>query len=61
VLLGRAWLWGLAAGRQEGVATMLELVAEEMRIAMRMMGRDTVEIGREAALIPQDFLTWPNS
>jgi L-lactate dehydrogenase (cytochrome) len=60
VLLGRAWLWGLAAGRQEGVATMLELVAEEMRIAMRMMGRDTVEIGREAALIPQDFLTWPN-
>lgn len=61
VLLGRAWLWGLAAGAQSGVATMLDLVAEEMRVALLMMGRDSVAIGREAVLVPTEFLTWPNA
>jgi len=61
VLLGRAWLWGLAAGRQEGVAAMLDLVSREMRSALMMMGKKDVAIGRDAVMVPPEFLEWPNS
>ncbi len=61
VLLGRAWLWGLAAARQQGVEAMLGLVNREMRAALMMMGKDSVAIGRDAVLAPAEFLSWPNA
>src|SRR3546814_18601735 len=42
VLLGRAWVYALAARGQSGVETLLDLLDREMRVAMRLTG----EIGR---------------
>lgn len=38
VLLGRAWLYALAAGGEAGVAQMLDLFEKEMRVAMTLTG-----------------------
>lgn len=37
-LIGRAYLYGLMAGGQEGVRRAIELLAEETRVAMTLMG-----------------------
>ncbi len=42
VLLGRAWLWALAAQGETGVTTMLELIEKEMRVAMTLTGIKTL-------------------
>lgn len=47
VLLGRAWLYALAAGGEAGVAQLLDLFAKEMRVAMALTGTRTIaEIDR---------------
>ncbi len=47
VLLGRAWLYALAAGGEAGVAQLLELFAKEMRVAMALTGTSSIaEIDR---------------
>lgn len=47
VLLGRAWLYALAAGGQPGVAKLLELFEKEMRVAMALTGvRDIASVDR---------------
>ena len=38
VLLGRAWAYALAAGGQQGVSQMLNLMEAEMRVAMTLTG-----------------------
>ena len=38
VLLGRAWLYALAARGEAGVAQLLDLIAREMRVAMALTG-----------------------
>jgi L-lactate dehydrogenase (cytochrome) len=38
VLLGRAWLYALAASGEGGVAKLLDLMAREMRVAMTLTG-----------------------
>ena len=38
VLLGRAWLWALAAEGEAGVAKLLRLIEAEMRVAMALTG-----------------------
>jgi L-lactate dehydrogenase (cytochrome) len=38
VLLGRAWLFALAARGEAGVAQLLELISREMRVAMTLTG-----------------------
>jgi L-lactate dehydrogenase (cytochrome) len=38
VLLGRAWLYALAANGEAGVAKLLELMSREMRVAMTLTG-----------------------
>ena len=38
VLLGRAWVWALAAGGQPAVERMLLLLAAELRVAMALTG-----------------------
>lgn len=43
VLLGRAWAYALAAGGQAGVEHMLDLIAAEMRVAMALTGRTSID------------------
>lgn len=46
VLAGRAPLWGLAASGEEGARTVLELLCEELAVALHLMGCRTVaELG----------------
>ena len=42
VALGRAYLWGLAAGGEAGVARALALMEEELRRAMALLGRASI-------------------
>jgi L-lactate dehydrogenase (cytochrome) len=37
-LLGRAWAWALGARGEEGVAHMLQIVRQELRVAMALTG-----------------------
>ncbi|MEO9130196.1 MAG: L-lactate dehydrogenase [Sphingomonas sp.] len=38
VLLGRAWLWALAAGGEAGVDQMLSMLAHEIKVVMTLAG-----------------------
>jgi isopentenyl diphosphate isomerase/L-lactate dehydrogenase-like FMN-dependent dehydrogenase len=42
VLIGRPYLWGLAAAGDGGVAWVLETLREELVMAMRLVGATTV-------------------
>ena len=42
VALGRAYLWGLAAGGEAGVARALALLEEELRRDMALLGRTNI-------------------
>ncbi len=42
VLLGRAWVYALAAAGEGGVTQLLDLIAAEMRVAMALTGVTTV-------------------
>jgi L-lactate dehydrogenase (cytochrome) len=45
VLLGRAWLYALAARGEDGVVNLLQLIEKEMRVAMALSGvRSIAEI-----------------
>ena len=47
VLLGRSWIYGLAANGQAGVEHVLELIQKEMQVAMALTGcRSIAEIDR---------------
>jgi isopentenyl diphosphate isomerase/L-lactate dehydrogenase-like FMN-dependent dehydrogenase len=37
-LIGRPWLWGLAAGGERGVTRVLELLREELDLALALVG-----------------------
>ncbi len=61
VLLGRAFVYALAAQGGEGVANLLDLIAREMRVAMTLTGARTIaditahslaEVTRHAAVSP---------
>lgn len=48
VMLGRAWAWALGARGQAGVAHMLQIIRQEMLIAMMLTGcTDVRKAGRE--------------
>ncbi|HEV7446590.1 MAG TPA: alpha-hydroxy-acid oxidizing protein [Steroidobacteraceae bacterium] len=42
MLLGRAWLFALAARGEAGVAQLLELISREMRVAMTLTGSHSI-------------------
>ena len=49
VLMGRPWVWALAAQGQSGVRDMLAIMRQEFRIAMALSGVTRVaDIGRDA-------------
>lgn len=49
VLIGRAYLYGLMAGGEDGVRRVLEILATELRQAMRAVGARTVAELRSSA------------
>lgn len=53
VLLGRAWVYALAAAGERGVAHLLDLFEKEMRVAMTLTGaRSIADIGRDSLDLP---------
>jgi len=53
VLLGRAWAFALAAGGGAGVRRMLDLLRQELFVAMALTGhRRVADVGRDAVLRP---------
>jgi pre-mycofactocin synthase len=56
VLIGRAYLWGLAANGQAGVENVLDLLRDGLGSAMVGLGRSSVaELSREDVVIPPGF------
>jgi L-lactate dehydrogenase (cytochrome) len=54
VLLGRAYIYALAADGRNGVKNLLDLMATEMRVAMTLCGaRSIAELTRDN-LVPED-------
>jgi L-lactate dehydrogenase (cytochrome) len=46
-MIGRAWLYGLAAGGEAGVAQALDILVKEIDVTMTLLGRTTIsELGR---------------
>lgn len=57
VLLGRAWVYALAANGEDGVAHMLKLLDAEMRVAMALTGRTSIANIDGTALVSGERLT----
>jgi heme/flavin dehydrogenase (mycofactocin system) len=56
VMIGRAYLWGLAAAGQAGVENVLDLLSYGVDSALRGLGRSSVqELSRQDLLIPDGF------
>jgi L-lactate dehydrogenase (cytochrome) len=58
VMIGRAYLWGLAAGGERGVSNVLEILRSGIDEALLGLGRASVrDLVREDLIIPEDFTT----
>jgi heme/flavin dehydrogenase (mycofactocin system) len=56
VMIGRAYLWGLAAGGQSGVENVLDILRGGIDSALLGLGRSSVhELTRDDVLIPPGF------
>ena len=56
VLIGRAYLWGLAANGQAGVENVLDLLRDGLGSAMVGLGRSSVaDLSREDVVVPPGF------
>lgn len=51
VLVGRPILWGLAAGGEAGVRSVLELLRDELSLSMAMAGCPSLAAARQAGLV----------
>jgi L-lactate dehydrogenase (cytochrome) len=59
VLIGRAWVYALAARGQAGVEHVLELLKKEMLVAMTLTGcREIADIGSHVLDLPQRAVTY---
>lgn len=56
VLLGRAWVYALAAAGEQGVTHMLQLVEAEMRVAMALTSCTSIDRITRDALVPEGAL-----
>jgi isopentenyl diphosphate isomerase/L-lactate dehydrogenase-like FMN-dependent dehydrogenase len=52
VLIGRPYLWGLAVDGEDGVRRVLELLREELILAMALAGRPSLETVDRSAVMP---------
>lgn len=56
VLVGRLWLWGLAAGGQRGVHELLEVLRSGIDETLIGLGHGSVhDVGPSDLVIPRDF------
>ncbi|GAA4680796.1 pre-mycofactocin synthase MftD [Gordonia humi] len=56
VMIGRAYLWGLAANGQAGVENVLDLMRMGLDSAMMGLGRsDVADLSRDDLIIPEGF------
>jgi isopentenyl diphosphate isomerase/L-lactate dehydrogenase-like FMN-dependent dehydrogenase len=56
VLIGRAYLWGLAAGGQRGVENVLDVLRGGIDSALLGLGRASVaDLSRDDVLVPEGF------
>jgi L-lactate dehydrogenase (cytochrome) len=62
VMIGRAYLYGLMAGGQRGVARAYEILAEEYLRSMQLLGvRRSADLGeRHVAFTPHGTGDYPN-
>ena len=55
-MIGRAYLWGLAANGQAGVENVLDIMSGGIDSALRGLGKSSIhELTREDILIPEGF------
>jgi pre-mycofactocin synthase len=55
-MIGRAYLWGLAAGGEAGVANVLEIFRAGIEETLNALGRDSIdELVPEDVLMPEGF------
>jgi pre-mycofactocin synthase len=60
VLIGRAYLWGMAAGGEKGVANVLQILRSGVDEALLGLGRSSIhELVRDDLIIPPDFTREP--
>jgi L-lactate dehydrogenase (cytochrome) len=52
VLLGRAWVYAMAAQGEAGVTTLLDLIAKEMTVAMTLTGVNRIGAINRSILVP---------
>jgi pre-mycofactocin synthase len=58
VMIGRAYLWGLAAGGERGVSNVLEILHSGIDEALLGLGRPSVrDLVRDDLIVPDDFTT----
>ncbi len=50
-LVGRPWAWGVAANGQEGVTHVIEILRQEMLVALGLIGVAAVEDLDPSALV----------
>ncbi len=56
VMIGRAYLWGLAAAGQAGVENVLDILSGGIESALRGLGKSSVhDINRDDVLVPPGF------
>ncbi|GEL17593.1 pre-mycofactocin synthase MftD [Pseudonocardia asaccharolytica] len=56
VLIGRAYLWGMAAGGETGVTNVLQILRSGIDEALLGLGRSSIhELSREDLIIPEGF------
>jgi L-lactate dehydrogenase (cytochrome) len=56
VMIGRAYLWGMAANGERGVQNVLSILRSGMDEALLGLGRSSVhELSREDVLVPPGF------
>ena len=67
VAIGKLQGWGLAAAGQEGLARVLEILEDEMKVAMALMGVTSIDqlspnyvCKAEAVTMPHEMSTWVN-
>lgn len=62
VMIGRAYLWGLAANGQAGVENVLDVLRSGIDSTMLALGRSSVsEIRRADVVVPDGFLRHPGA
>ena len=57
VMIGRAYLWGLAAAGQAGVENVLDILSSGIDSALRALGKSSIhDLTAEDVLVPDGFV-----